>query len=508
MLKNKEKQKQILSGIIITMSILIISFILCEVLDQFKVSEQIISVIMVLAIFVISIVTDGYIYGLSASFVGALTFDYLFIEPRLILNFVPEFLITLLIMLIVTFTISITVGKIKKQLSLAREKEYHAEILYGINRKFLSSRDEYSIARYAVGYLSETIKSTVALYLISSDGEISDFYISQAENDASAETLSSESIKEKIYNVVDHKISVTSDSLYYVPIITQDNVVYGVFIIACEYENLSDSDTSLLSILSDQTAQAIRIYRLTARQQEIMIAAETEKVRNSFLRGISHDLRTPLTSILGASATILEGQAELSADKQKHLIKGIQEDSQWLLSMVENILLITRIHENDMTIEKSEEVAEEVVSEAVALFRNRFPDVNITIRSTDELLFVLMDALLITQIINNLLYNSQRHSGVKDLKISIVIQEKDGYAEFIISDNGVGVNNEILPKLFETQPIKDRNIVDSSRGLRIGLSICKTIAEVHGGWIKARNLPDSGAEFTFAIPMGDDTDGK
>jgi len=500
----KNKRKQIISGIIITLSILIISFILCEVMDQFEVSEQIISVIMVLSVFVISIITDGYIYGLSASFVGALIFDYLFIEPRLIFSMVPEFLVTLIIMLIVTFIISITVGKIKKQLSLAREKEHHAEILYGINRKFLSSRDEYSIVHYAADYLSETIKRTVALYIIYADGEISDCYIAHIENDTSTEILSSEDIKNKISNITEHKTPVSSDSLYYVPVISQDNVVYGVFIIACVSQALSKSNLSLVNILSDQTAQAIRIHRLTARQQEIMIAAETEKARNSFLRGISHDLRTPLTSIIGASATFLESQSELSADKQTHLIKGIQEDSQWLLSMVENILLITRIHENNMSIEKSEEVAEEVVSEAVTLFRKRFPDIQITIRSTDELLFVPMDALLVTQIINNLLYNSQRHSGVMDLKISIVIQEKHGYAEFIISDNGIGINNEILPKLFENQPIKDRNIVDSSRGLRIGLSICKTIAEVHDGWIKARNLSGGGAEFTFALPMGDD----
>ena len=504
----KHKRKQIISGIIITISILIISFILCEVLDQFEVSEQIISVIMVLSVFVISIVTDGYIYGLSASFVGALVFDYLFIEPRLIFSMVPEFMITLIIMLIVTFTISITVGKIKKQLSLAQEKEYHAEILYGINRKFLSSRDEYSIVRYAAGYLSETIKRTVALYIIAADGEISDCYISQTENDISTEIFTIENIAGRIRNVTEHKLPTAFESLYYVPVITQDNVVYGVFIIACNSEELSESNISMIDILSDQTAQAIRIYRLTARQQEIMIAAETEKARNSFLRGISHDLRTPLTSIIGASATFIESQSELSADKQTHLIKGIQEDSQWLLSMVENILLITRIHENNMNIEKTEEVAEEVVSEAVALFRKRFPEAQITIRSTDELLFVPMDALLVTQIINNLLYNSQRHSGVADLKISIVIQEKSSYAEFIISDNGLGINSEILPKLFENQPIKDRNIVDSSRGLRIGLSICKTIAEVHGGWIKARNLSDGGAEFTFALPMGDDINGK
>lgn len=483
--------------IIVTLVSILTALIICEILYKVGENEHIINVIMVLSVFIISTVTDGYFYGVSASVVSVLIFDFLYISPRFGFNFTFGIPVTLIIMLVVSLTTNTVLGNVKQKLITTREKERRAELMYDIYRKLLHSGDEYTIVRHATRYLTDTMNCSAALYTISNAEIISDYYIYQTDDDI----LPVESIEPDIYNVVKCKSVVISDSLYCTPVITQDNIVYGVLAISCRKKTLSEADKSLIDLLSDQTAHAMRIHRLTIRQQEIMIAAETEKVRNSFLRGISHDLRTPLTSIIGSSAAILE--SDLPPDKQIQLIKGIQSDSQWLLSMVENILLITRIHEHNMKIQKTDELAEEIVSEAVAIFRKRFPDISITIKSNKELIFVPMDALLITQIINNLLYNSQRHSHVQNLMILISIAKRFGYAEFIISDNGIGIHENILPHLFEVQPVKDKDIIDSSRGLGLGLSICKAITEVHGGWIKARNKPDGGAEFIFAIPLED-----
>ena len=232
-----------------------------------------------------------------------------------------------------------------------------------------------------------------------------------------------------------------------------------------------------------------------------MVIAETEKVHNSFLRGISHDLRTPLTSIIGASSTYLENYTELPQATRIQLVEDIQTDSQWLLSMVENILSITKIYQRNMEIKKTEEAAEEIVGEAVALFRKRYPKADITIEQSSDLLLVPMDALLVTQIINNLLDNTQRHTGNGETKVTIEMKENSGFAEFSVSDTGPGIDPDVLPELFEIRLARRGHEEDSSRGIGIGLSLCKTIIDAYGGRIEARNLPERGAKITFTLPM-------
>jgi len=234
-------------------------------------------------------------------------------------------------------------------------------------------------------------------------------------------------------------------------------------------------------------------------KEKIRIQAEKEKIKSNFLRAISHDLRTPLTSILGSNSAVLENFDTLSREEMIALLKNVNEESQWLIRMVENILSITRIDANDAKISKQYEAVEEIVGEAVQKFKKRFPAQAVTVKVPQELLLVPVDAVLIEQVLINLLENVIKHSGGSDIITVSVTREKDD-AVFEVSDNGRGISAEVFPKLFKGEiPGKENNCLDKSLG--IGLSVCMSIIKAHGGTIEAENRNNGGATVRFRLPL-------
>ena len=240
------------------------------------------------------------------------------------------------------------------------------------------------------------------------------------------------------------------------------------------------------------------------RQSALRLEAEREKTRGNLLRAVSHDLRTPLTSILGASSAILENEDLLPKEERVKLMREIRDDSQWLIRMVENLLSITRIDgERAARIYKQPEAAEELVSAAVIKFKKRFPEQNVKVRVPDTLLMVPMDAMLIEQVIINLLENAVLH-GKGATKIELTASQQNGEAVFEVRDNGCGIDAAILPHIFESGITTGSDGPDDGkRNLGIGLSVCHTIIRAHNGRMYACNLPEGGALFQFTLPMED-----
>lgn len=238
-------------------------------------------------------------------------------------------------------------------------------------------------------------------------------------------------------------------------------------------------------------------------QSELSVEAAREKTRSNLLRAISHDLRTPLTSILGASSAIEENYDILSKEERIELLQGISEEAQWLIRMVENLLSITRFGGEDSItrIGTVPEAAEEIVSEAVVKLRKRFPDQQVSVKVPGELLMVPMDAMLIEQVLINLMENSILHSqGATRIELVALRSEKN--AIFKVVDNGKGIDPQLLPRIFDgkLKPTAGEN-ADSRRSMGIGLSVCNTIVSAHGGTLTAANAPGGGAVFRFTLPL-------
>lgn len=237
-----------------------------------------------------------------------------------------------------------------------------------------------------------------------------------------------------------------------------------------------------------------------AERERLLMEAGKEKMRANLLRAISHDLRTPLTSMICSCGTYLENPEQLSDSEKTELVTRLNDDSNWLLNMVENLLTVTRIQNECHQVNKSPEVVEEVVSEAVIRLKKRLPDASFELSVPDNFLMIPMDAMLIEQVIINLLENAVIHSGTT-LPIKCIITEEDNYVRFHILDSGNGIAPELLPLIFDGLP-PSANSSDSRKGMGIGLSICKTIVTAHGGKISAENHAH-GAEFSFTLPKED-----
>ena len=240
------------------------------------------------------------------------------------------------------------------------------------------------------------------------------------------------------------------------------------------------------------TAQAKQRERLRAEN-------EKEKMRANLLRSVSHDIRTPLTAILGATSAVLENP-EMSPEDRSILLEDVRDDAQWLIRVVENLLSITRIGSDQASIAKSPEAAEEVLGEAAQKFRRRFPQVSVSVTAPESLLMVPMDPILIAQVLSNLLENAVLHGGTTTA-ISLSVQKEGDFARFSVRDNGRGIPESALPTLFDgTMKHSETPTSDGKRNMGLGLSVCLAIVRAHGGAMEARNL-ETGAEFSFRLPL-------
>lgn len=255
-----------------------------------------------------------------------------------------------------------------------------------------------------------------------------------------------------------------------------------------------------ISILT--SASTFRLKEQARRikdDEDLIMEAEKEKLRANLLRAVSHDLRTPLTSIIGASSSYLDNEETLSAEEKRRLVSQISEDADWLLHMVENLLSVTRITDSGAnTLKKNPEVMEEVLLDAISTIRKRYPSMQIHMSLPDELLIVPMDPLLIKQVIMNLLENAYFHAHSQK-PVECFLRSSAESASVHIRDYGIGIPKEHTDDIFDAAPSSPSSASDTRKGMGIGLSICKAIINAHGGSIHAVSHPD-GAEFYFTLP--------
>lgn len=251
-------------------------------------------------------------------------------------------------------------------------------------------------------------------------------------------------------------------------------------------------------ITSTLTSHLILQAEVLAEREKQLAEAEKEKMRANLLRAISHDLRTPLTGIIGNSSVFLDNQNRLTPAEQRDIISNIYTDSNWLLNMVENLLTVTRIKGDNLTINTNEESVEEVVSESLQRFYKRYPNTMVEAQVPDEFLLIPMDAILIEQVTINLLENAVVHSQSTE-PIQLSVDNHLHTVSFTIKDYGVGLPKEMLGNLFDSTTYTSSGTSDARRGMGIGLSICKTIITAHHGTLVGRNH-EHGAEFIFTLP--------
>lgn len=465
-----------------------------------------IGVIYVLAVVLISRFTTGYFWGIFSSVAGVIGTSYYFTYPYHSFRFLtagyPVIFLSMLVVSLVTSTLTV---HFKEQARLSALREKRTEKLYEFNRRLLAVRGTPSIVNLTLEYLYRFSQRTVIFYTEDPlDGGTGAIRSAASRHEA---MLGSRSERELVHQVFSNRKRAGAGMRefpkangLYLPVTAQGHLL-GVAGLFYEEEELPEEDMlTFLDMLISQAAMALERQRLSDKQQAIVVEAEKEKMRTNLLRSVSHDLRTPLTSIIGASSAILENSRLISPEMHGKLIGDIHEEAEWLIRLVENLLTVTRISQGTATVNKQPEAAEEIVAEAVSRIKSRFTEAKIHVSVPEEFLMVPMDATLIEQVIINLLENAIRYAGTEQpIDLNVTVNGK--WAVFDVCDRGEGLLETEIPNIFDGNSSGTRRSSDSSKGAGLGLSICMSIIKAHSGQMAAANRPDGGAVFTFMLPI-------
>lgn len=298
---------------------------------------------------------------------------------------------------------------------------------------------------------------------------------------------------------------------YLYGIVSSIVAVFGVnFAFTYPYFKLDFSLTGYPLTFLVMLTVAVIVSTLTTQikaQEQMRLDMDREKMRSNLLRSISHDIRTPLTSIAGSASAILENEDQLSAPEKKALMEDIRSEAELLNQSVENILSITRVSDPALKLPKSPELPEEIIENVVKNFRKRHPGIRVSVNLPTEPLLVPMDPILIGQVFSNLLENAVQHGETTD-EVIISVNQKGKRAVFSVEDNGRGIPSPLLSHLFDGTLPLNRNRSDCGRNMRIGLSVCKTIIDAHQGTLTAENKTEGGAAFRFTLPLEEQADGN
>ena len=502
----REWNKKLLSFLrdcVLTIIVMILTTISGVVFRHMGFTESNIVMIYILGVVVAARYTHTYLWGIIASVLGVAMFNYFFTEPYFTFNtHSHEYPITFTTMLIVALITSTLTAKIKKEAKESKEKERYAEQLYKVYQKLLVAKNFEEIKTVIAVSIANLLNKSVVLYTVNRENKLDSPFIYQVgEEDRAAIFIDANEAKCAKYTVQTKKrIFSEKSTLYYIPIVGKDKVLGVAAIEKLIITEMTKEQKNLMEATIVQAALVLEREEIVMKQKTSEIAVQSERLKNNMLRAISHDIRTPLTGIVGSATTLLNHPERVDTSKKHELLFGIYEDAMWLIHSVENILNITRIDDGRLIIHKTMELAEEIVESVIIQINKRTYSQTLKINVEETMLFIPMDANLIVHVLYNLIDNAIKYTP-SDAVISVnTFRDKENYV-FEVSDNGLGIPEKDLPYIFDKFYRASLGNIERRSGMGLGLAICQSIIDVHCGWITAYNSPNGGAVFRFGLPL-------
>ena len=472
------------------------------------VNEANIITIYVLGVLVTALVTKNQIYSLISSAVSVLVFNFLFTEPRYTLQaYAPGYPLTFSVMFLSAFITGSLVMRLKSHAKQSAEVAFRTRILFDTNRLLQQARGQEEITSVSAGQLVKLLKKDIVVYPAENGvlGEPQIFRAGETEPDAGC--ISSREREVAAWTLKNNKhAGATTDTFsdagcLYLAIRVGENV-YGVLGIVMEGGELDAMENSILLSVLGEWAFALENEKSTREKEEAAVLAKNEQLRANLLRAISHDLRTPLTSISGNASNLLAMGQDFDEETRKQLYTDIYENSMWLINLVENLLSITRLVEGRLNLNITEDLVDDVVAEALRHVNKKSAEHTIVTESGEEFLLARMDPRLIVQVIINIVNNAIEYTPAGS-HITIRSEKKDGTIILSIADDGPGIPDQEKPRVFDMFYSGGNPIADSRRNCGIGLSLCRSIIDAHGGDLTVSDNAPHGAVFTFTLPAGE-----
>lgn len=422
----------------------------------------------IIAIYLLAVLLTAMVTSTRSSYVlsaigSVLVFNFFFTYPQFSLRVYADGApLTFLIMLIASLTVGTMTDRMKGQTKQSTQAAYRTNLLLETNQLLQKAQTDEEVLSACRTQVSKLLGRTASV----------------------------------LPGVV---ASANKDTQRYL-IKVQDRV-YGTVIIEGAEPLEAFENSVLLSILGE-CALTLENSRNAKEKEAAKLQAENEKLRANLLRSISHDLRTPLTSISGNAGMLLSDLEKLDSDTIRQMCGDIYDDSAWLTNLVENLLAVTKIEEGRMRLQKQPHLVEEIITEALQHISRKQTEHTVTVHHENELLLARCDARLIIQVIINLVDNAIKYTPAGS-HITITTKQNEQHTEISVADNGAGIPDNEKEKVFQMFYSGSNPIADCRRSLGLGLSLCKSIITAHGGEIVVTDNVPGGTIFTFTIPSGE-----
>ena len=493
--------------ILITVLILAIATILGLSFYSFGFTDSNIITVYILGVLLTSLFTKGYTCGIIGSLVSVMLFNFFFTEPRLTFHaYDSGYPVTFAIMLVASVITGTLASKLKSHAKLSAQAAFRTKVLLDTNQLLQKAQNDEDIINITATQIMKLLNRSVVMYSVR-DGKLTkgSLYSAQSDNLEDLFTTTERNTAEWVY-LNKHRAGASTNvyskakCVYFS--IRINNNIYGVIGIRIKGKPLDAFENSILLSILGECALAMDNRRNAKEKEQTAVLAKNEQLRANLLRAISHDLRTPLTSISGNAGNLLSNKDKLDENTKMQIYTDIFDDSEWLISLVENLLSVTRIEEGRMNFNKSIELVDEITEEALRHIGRKSTEHKISVIHKDELLLANADAKLIVQVLINLIDNAIKYTPVGS-EIKVITEKKNGYASISVIDNGNGIPDNIKPHVFEMFYTGDNRIADSRRSLGLGLALCKSIIGAHGGELTLTDNQPQGCNFTFTLPLGE-----
>lgn len=490
---------------VVTLLCLAISTAVGFAFDWAGFSESNIITIYILGVLVTAVSTSGHLYGAANSLLSVLAFNFFFTEPRFTLQADgPSYPVTFLIMLSSSIIASSLASRVKEQARMAAEKSYYTELLLGSSQKLQTIRTEWDCLRLTAEQLSRMFDRPVIYALNDADKEL-DFRIEPADEHTLLEKLSTEEIGVAKWVQKNNKhagatTSTLPDSKWLFLSVRGTRGVMGIVGVPIAGYVVPDAfEKNLMVALLGECGLSQERIRLEEERNQIALQTQRESLQANLLRAVSHDLRTPLTNINGSVGILMGKDQTLKPEVREQLYTAIDDDTNWLINMTENLLAATQLETDRTKLKTAPELLEDLFQSAVRQLDRRARDHHISVDLEDQTLMASMNAGMIQRVIINMMNNAIQYTP-KDSHIILSGTRRKDWVEISVSDDGPGIPDEAKKHLFDLFYTAEQGKPDSKRGLGLGLHLCQSIVNAHGGTITVSDHAPSGTTFRFTLP--------
>ena len=498
----KYHHEQIIKNTVKSALILFAATLLSLLFHEIGFTDANMIMVYILGVLLTSIATSHQIYSLISSIVSVFIFNYLFTAPRFSLAaYDTGYPVTFVVMFLTAYITGTLAIRYKEQARQSEKIAKRTKILFDTDQLLSKAENKLAILQTSGQQINKLLGRSIVIF-DHEGGRLSEpiRFISDGQRfyDEETELAIVEWVLQNNHNAgATTKNFPDAQYLYFA---VRVNERYGVVGIDAMAGALDASEQSILLSILGETALALENEKNIREKEAAAILAESEQLRANLLRAISHDLRTPLTTISGNAGNLLHNSHSFDDETKQQIYADIYDDSMWLTNLVENLLYSTRIEEGRMMLKTSPELVSEIIEEAMQHIRPNAKKHSITVNYGDDLLMVRVDAKLIVQVIINLVDNALKYTPL-DTLISISAECKNGMAEIKIADTGKGISDVEKGKIFDKFYSGEHKIADNRRSLGLGLYLCKAIVEAHGGSIHVTDNLPHGSVFRFTLPL-------